>query len=316
MDVEKCHNEFAVEDPTRGHLAGEDSTEDTWIHASPFSAIMRNPPMKLILSRKGFDSSPAYGACASPILPDGEMISLPIPHQRGTTTFDGLRHRGIDVGQLVSELTGGRVKGADPAHLDPDLDPTARPRHRGWRAAFGQDSAAQRHLERQGVGAGDLFLFFGWFREVVKVRGRYGYRPGAPDRHVLFGWLRVGRVLRPGPDRVPPWLRDHPHAAHDSAPHNTIYLADDAAGAGVFRQFRPDLQLTDAGSRQRSLWRMPADFLPGARPPLTYHRDPTRWGSDGKFCRLQSVAKGQEFVLDMAAYPGVQRWTRRLLGKK
>ena len=36
MDVEKCHDEVAVEDRTRRELAGEDSTKDTWIHASPF----------------------------------------------------------------------------------------------------------------------------------------------------------------------------------------------------------------------------------------------------------------------------------------
>ena len=33
--------------------------------------------MKLIFSRKGFDSS--AGGIPSPILPDGRMISLPIP---------------------------------------------------------------------------------------------------------------------------------------------------------------------------------------------------------------------------------------------
>ena len=33
--------------------------------------------MKVILSRKGFDS--CYGGHPSPILPDGRMISLPIP---------------------------------------------------------------------------------------------------------------------------------------------------------------------------------------------------------------------------------------------
>ena len=33
--------------------------------------------MKIILSRKGFDSG--SGGCPSPILPDGRLISLPIP---------------------------------------------------------------------------------------------------------------------------------------------------------------------------------------------------------------------------------------------
>jgi len=33
--------------------------------------------MKVILSRKGFDSQ--YGGMPSPILPDGTLLSLPIP---------------------------------------------------------------------------------------------------------------------------------------------------------------------------------------------------------------------------------------------
>jgi hypothetical protein len=269
--------------------------------------------VKLILSRKGFDSTPAYGACASPILPDGRMVSLPIPHESGTLPFGALRHQGLDVGQLVSDLTGTRVNRTRPAHLDPDLDPTARDRRRGWRAAFGQDGAAQGHLEHQGVAVGDLFLFFGWFRRVTKVRGCYRYLHGTPDLHVIFGWLRVGEVLRVGPDRVPPWLSDHPHASRDCAPHNTIYLADGPNGGGVFQKFDSSLQLTDAESTRRSMWRLPSDFLPRARTPLTYHGTPSRWTTAADACRLQSVAKGQEFVLDLAEYPGVQRWTRKLL---
>jgi len=38
--------------------------------------------MKVILSRKGFDSS--YGGCPSPILPDGTLLSLPIPEMKFT----------------------------------------------------------------------------------------------------------------------------------------------------------------------------------------------------------------------------------------
>ena len=33
--------------------------------------------MKVILSRKGFDSS--NGGCPSPIMPDGTLLSMPIP---------------------------------------------------------------------------------------------------------------------------------------------------------------------------------------------------------------------------------------------
>jgi hypothetical protein len=41
--------------------------------------------MKLILSRKGFDSS--TGGIPSPIFPDGRMVSLPIPDKSSTLTF-------------------------------------------------------------------------------------------------------------------------------------------------------------------------------------------------------------------------------------
>ena len=44
--------------------------------------------MKVILSRKGFDSG--YGGWASPILPDGRMLSLPIPASNGLLSYDDL----------------------------------------------------------------------------------------------------------------------------------------------------------------------------------------------------------------------------------
>jgi hypothetical protein len=241
------------------------------------------------------------------------MISLPIPHGSGTVRFGELHHRGLDIGKLVSDLTRKPGLVSSPTHLDPDLDRTARARRRGWRPAFGQDSAAQRHLERQGVGVGDLFLFFGWFRDVEQSGGKYRYVGGTRDRHVIFGWLRVGQVLRVGPDAVPEWLRDHPHAVRDDAPFNTIYLADGPGGGGVFPTFCSELQLTEAGEKRRSRWHLPSDFHPGARTPLTYHGSKSRWEADGDRCRLQSVAKGQEFVIDLSQYPGVQRWAEALL---
>jgi hypothetical protein len=269
--------------------------------------------MHLILSRKGFDSSPACGGCASPILPDGQMISLPIPHASGRTPFSGVKSGGHDVGQMVADLSNRRVGAGDLAHLDPDLEHSARRRRAGWRPAFGQDRIAQRHLDRMGVSAGDLFLFFGWFREVAVVRGRYRYRAGAPDLHVIFGWLRVGQVLRLGPDPIPAWLADHPHAGADSAPFNTVYAARGPDGGGMFAAFHDDRRLTEPGSPRRSVWHLPADFLPGSRAALTYHGEPSRWTRTDHGCRLRSVAKGQEFVLTLDDYPGVRCWAEGLL---
>lgn len=263
--------------------------------------------MRLILSRKGFDSSSSSGGCASPILPDGQMISLPIPHAEARVVYSGLQPRGLDIAHIVADLTRGRVAGDAPAHLDPDLDGTARGRQSGWLPAFGQDSIAQRHLERMGVGTDDLFLFFGWFREVELVQGKYRYRRNAPDLHVLFGWLRVGGVLRIGPDLIPNWLRDHPHAMRDCWPDNTIYVANGPDGGGVFSTFDSRLVLTEPG-KSRSVWLLPSDFMPRSRPALTYHQSPWRWAATNNGCRLHSVPKGQEFVLDLGSYSDVRRW--------
>ncbi|MBA3801209.1 MAG: hypothetical protein H0X18_19410 [Geodermatophilaceae bacterium] len=48
--------------------------------------------MKLILSRKGFDS--AAGGCPSPILEDGSMLSLPIPDRTSPIRYRDITLRG------------------------------------------------------------------------------------------------------------------------------------------------------------------------------------------------------------------------------
>ncbi|MFZ4661436.1 MAG: hypothetical protein ACOYNY_30795, partial [Caldilineaceae bacterium] len=77
--------------------------------------------MKLILSRKGFDSS--AGGVASPLFPDGTLLSLPIPDQKGRVTYANLGWGEHQLGDLVEALTHGRIDRQTRAHLDPDLYP-------------------------------------------------------------------------------------------------------------------------------------------------------------------------------------------------
>ena len=102
--------------------------------------------MKIIFSRKGFDSQ--NGGMPSPII-DAKAISLPIPYKNSLIRYDDLL-----LGKIVNELSKGRITGLDYCHNDPDLK----------MGAFGQVASAQGHLNNQGVGSGDLFLFFGTFR--------------------------------------------------------------------------------------------------------------------------------------------------------
>lgn len=274
--------------------------------------------MKIILSRKGFDAS--SGRVASPILPDGSLLTLPIPDPSGTVPLVELRPRGIDMAHVVRDLTEGRLSGDTRVHLDPDLERSALPRLGGWRPAFGQCSAAQSHLERFHVGVSDLFLFFGWFRQVECTQGRYRFVSGAPDLHVLFGWLEVGDLLKGDLLKAPPaWLCGHPHLDGTPRSKNCVYLGRTrgslgVSGAGTFPRYSSGLQLTAAGSRLRSVWRLPSWFSPHrGRPALSYHSRPDRWAKEGSTVMLSTVGRGQEFILDAGHYPEALPWAKSLL---
>ena len=150
-------------------------------------------PKKLILSRKGFDSG--SGGCPSPIFPDGTMFSLPIP-SGDREQFDDLQHGDVNIASVVAGITSGRMNGRDRVHLDPDLNFDTY-RHRKnraawqqWRGMLGQTGIAQGHLDKQAIGAGDIFLFFGLYRRVEQTAQGWRFVRGAPELHVLWGWLR------------------------------------------------------------------------------------------------------------------------------
>ena len=287
--------------------------------------------MKIIFSRKGFDSS--CGGVASPIY-NGQLVSLPIPEPMrppadgGARTYGAIRSPLGPLGPIVGGLTGGSITPRTPAHLDPDLDAASVARLPGWRPCFGQTGAAERHLQNAGIGPGDVFLFFGWFREVTQVAGRFQYRSGAPDLHVCFGWLQIDRrwnVARPS--TLPAWTAGHPH--HKAAlykPLDSIYTstpklrlpgcagpAAHRSGGGVLSQFKPERCLTAAG-HTRIYWKLPAWFQPTASgSALTYHANPARWQKKHGGTLLKTVCQGQEFVLDCNRYPQAISWLANLL---
>lgn len=223
---------------------------------------------------------------------------------------------------LLLDLTRGRrrpIKASTHIHLDPDLRRDSRARRPGWRPLFGQANGAQRHLELQGVGLGDVFLFFGWFRQVEKLHGRFRFRPGSPDLHMLFGWLEIGEIWRLPEDagRVPNWATDHPHVTA-TWPRNTIYVAagtEAGPAAGSFRSAADELILTREG-HSRSRWRLPKWFHPSKRKSsLSFHSDKSRWDEDNDHSYLRSVGMGQEFVLNTQDYPEAYDWATRLIAR-
>ncbi|MEE4303511.1 MAG: hypothetical protein V2J19_05095 [Wenzhouxiangella sp.] len=282
---------------------------------------------KIILSRKGFDSS--AGGVPSPILPDGRMVSLPIPDSRSPVRYGDIGDGERDIGALVSNLTRGRIRRSSRAHLDPDLVHDDLERPAGWRPLFGQEGAAQGHLRNEGVGPGDLFVFFGLFQRVIRTRGRYVFDAQAPRVHVIWGWLQVETVVPVAdcPDAMRRWAERHPHLHHDPVPGNVLYVgrrrlaltkgtSGELPGSGVFPRYSRLLQLSDRGACRPSDWRLPAWMYPQpGREALSYHRLAARWSREDGVTRLRSAARGQEFVLSAGQYPQAAAWLEALIGR-
>ncbi len=237
--------------------------------------------MKIILSRKGFDS--ASGGGPSPIV-DGRPVSLPIPAGRASvTSYDDL-----GLGELVQRASRGKVGRADLCHHDPMFTNAGE-------CLFGQVGAAQTHLANHQVGIGDAFVFFGLFR------GQDGER-----HHRIFGAMAVERMHRVE-GLEPAALAElqalgHPHALAAHGHNDVIYR-----GRG-WQATRADhaLRLT-VPEGPPSLWNVPP-WLKACG--LSYHDRSDRWLRGG---RLRSVARGQEFVCDIGRKGAPRRWLEDIL---
>ena len=292
--------------------------------------------MKIIISRKGFDSK--YGGCPSPIIGD-RPISLPIPIGPPCQTYGAVEFLcpsgdKTSLAKVVKDLGGKTPENVvidenTEVHLDPDLQcGSLKGRSDSdWRASLGQSDAALSHLRNQEVDVGDLFLFFGWFRKAewkgVGNSKKLHYVEKAPDQHVLFGWLQVGEIRkvenaqqRSDVKKEYQWLDKHPHMQGQFPKRNAIYIAQknlkvegcdainekELPGGGVFSEIREkSLVLTmESPNQRRSIWKLPSFF----ESNLTYNNDTKvvkKWAAipacdSGKWKRLDAAKIGQEFV--------------------
>jgi len=273
--------------------------------------------MKIILSRKGFDSK--NGGVPSPILEDGTLVSLPIP-SNDDISYDQISAGECSLGKLLSDLTKGKIKETAQTHLDPDLNPASMKREAGWRPLFGQSKGARTHLCE--IGKGDLSLFFGWFREAKRNHaGEYVFVRSAPQLHVLFGWLQVECVWNCEEDEIPSWAQQHPHARGkygSTFVSSNHLLKSQISGGGVFKRFSESLRLT-APDQSRSIWRLPKWFYPfhtnSEREPLSHHKLKDNWKLNREYVELQSAKIGQEFILKADEYPEAIDWAHKIISQ-
>ncbi len=142
--------------------------------------------MKIIFSKKGFDSK--YGQGVSPILPDGRMVSFPIPADKRDFPIsyqDIYVEKGMSYESLMQILNSNiDEKGC---HLDPDLRSSTIPRAKGWKPIFGQSGNDSTHLIETGkVEKGDLFLFYGTFKKTTYDIDNQLIFDEDHKRHIIF----------------------------------------------------------------------------------------------------------------------------------
>lgn len=168
--------------------------------------------MQVILSRKGFDS--ANGKIVSPIMPDGTMLSGPIP-SRDSNTYDELCYGEHTFHEIFTQLG---YKGPVTCHIDPDLSLERHKKHiEGWCPVFGQiDAAAGYLLKTVQVKVGALIFFFGNFHWVEYVDNKYRYVKKTGnfykdnDIQAICGYMQVGKIVTdPEEQKKYYW---HPHA--------------------------------------------------------------------------------------------------------
>jgi hypothetical protein len=280
-------------------------------------------PKRIVLSRKGFDQ--AAGGCPSPILPGGRLFSIPIPESEGHTAhaqFEDLGSQNeLPLPRSLGSSVGRTIPLTGPVHLDPDIRPSLRPafasKHCASTYPYGQDNASQTHLDNEGVGPGDLFLYFGLFREAQRHGDHVRFERSATMKHVIWGWLQVGTKHHLNGAGLPDelrWAGHHPHIDYPHRVNNCMYVgapslsfAPDLPGAGIFDTLRDELRLTAPNEYRCSFWALPR-FL--SRCGMTFH-DLTAWNQDGERIFGRSVGRGQEFVIKTA---GVEKEAAAWLG--
>lgn len=226
--------------------------------------------MKVVLSRKGFDSS--NGGMASPIFPDGTMLSMPIP-SNDKVKYSELIYNNKKYSEIIGELNPRFTY--KTCHLDPDIRHNVRIfENEEWRPAFGQIGASGTILKNN-IAVDDLILFFGWFRFVEECDGKWRFVRrdknksfySYADLQVIYGYMQVGKILTVEEDiKEYSW---HPHSSDDRIHKKTNILITPSErlsfnpalpGYGTL-DFREDRVLTKEGF-SRGIWEEHSFLLP------------------------------------------------------
>lgn len=267
--------------------------------------------MKVILSRKGFDS--ANGGIPSPIMPDGTMLSMPIPLTEENAAYSDIQWNGISYLELLNQLAPERA--FDKCHLDPDIRDNRIKHVPNWVPAFGQLGSAQGKLRNAGVEVGDLILFFGWFRKAIKNESGYHFAPrkgndfyAGNDLQAVFGYMQIGKIIT-DKDQIKKYYW-HPHSTdiHTRDKNNVLYLPSDKLsflpslkGYGTL-DYRQDRVLTKKDCT-RATWNEYPFFMP------EHIKANVKNSAKGEGLYYSGI--WQEMVVEES--PGLMKWVKEIV---
>ena len=292
---------------------------------------------RVIISRKGFDSStgktPAY---PSPIYKDGRIFSIPIHMTKNSPpdVFGKVNYQGFNAFEVIQYIysfsrNGSPYSEKDTCHFDPNLSVTP--------GLFGQAGDDQRELEKGGVSAGDLFLFFGFFRNYSK-NPSIKLNRGSNGCHHFFGWLQIEEIIS-GTELIRDFCENlgvrHPHGYGQWA-NNTLYVGSRnlissfgelrGKGSGLFPQTHGDLILSDLKDHKKSMWKMPEKYF---RKITKEHepdemfvtrnlkpKGPKAWFDPDNLLIDTNRGNWQELVLDGDKFPSIEEWAHSLIKKR
>jgi hypothetical protein len=226
-----------------------------------------------------------------------------------------LKYNGETYKDIIEQLGGKNGNGT--CHLDPDIRQGIYDTPKEFKPAFGQNGIPQMTLKKQGVGVGDLFLFFGLFKQIERgVDGKLRYVPKAPDLHIIYGYMQIGAVLTDNTEiQAYSW---HPHAGIVGN-NNCLYIPsktlswNNEEGYGVF-SYDKRLVLTKEGM-SCSRWILP-DFFRTAnngKPIKITGSADNPWHTDPIHGAYLQIAHkpSQEFVIEER--PDVEEWAKKIV---
>ncbi|RQW79624.1 MAG: hypothetical protein EHM79_20565 [Geobacter sp.] len=170
------------------------------------------------------------------------------------------------------------------------------------RLVLGQAANAESHLQNQKIGIGDIFIFYGWFRKIEKIDGRWQYLPSSRNMHIIWGWMKISDALDVGTrskreqyKEIYSFLHSHPHLADSpDSPYPSINRDYISEKGGLLGYSDPRCLTDCINYRGRSTWRLPSYF--NQPQAFTFLKN---FAVEGDDVIITYRGYGQEFVLDL-----------------